>query len=142
MQAHCLSHSLQCAAHHFLVLFLCCAECHCFSMTSFHLSLMCVLFCSAPSSSSSSCILSGLPVPVSFLFLLGVFSCACAPPSRSEHRGTHSDPSGGKATEDQPPAQAGGGQRYEQIWGTLFREGLCVCCCLFFTMLSTLENKT
>ena len=82
---------------------------HCFSITSLHHSLMCVLFCSAllrlPSSSIN---LSGLPVPGA----LCVFSCACPSPSRSEHWGAHSDPSGGETTEDQSATQAGGGQRY------------------------------
>ena len=96
-----------------LLFYSCVVQSHCFSITSVHHSLMCVLFCSAllclpSSSSSSSCILSGLPVPGAFC----IFSCACPSPSRSKHRGAHSDPSGGETTEDQPPAQAGGGQRY------------------------------
>ncbi len=80
------------------------------SPSRLHHSLMCVLFCSAllRLPSSSSCILSGLPVPGAFC----VFSCACPSPSRSKHRRAYSDPSGGETTEDQPPAQAGGGQRY------------------------------
>lgn len=93
----------------------CAVRSHFFSIASLHHSLMCVLFCSAllciPSSFSSSCcccILSRLPVPGAFC----VFSCACPSPPRSEHRGAHSDPSGGETAEDQPPAQAGGGPRY------------------------------
>lgn len=83
------------------------------SPSCLHHSLMFVLFCFALlclpiSSSSSFCILSGLPVPGAFC----VFSCACPSPSRSEHWGAHSDPSGGETSEDQSPAQAGGGQRY------------------------------
>lgn len=46
------------------------------------------------------------------LFFCVFFSCACASPSRSEHRGAHPDPSGGEAPEDQPPTPAGGRQRY------------------------------
>ena len=93
-----------------ILLFYCrIVQSHCFSITSLHHSLMCVLFCSAllrlP---SSSIILSGLPVPGA----LCVFSCACPSPSRSEHWGAHSDPSGGETSEDQSATQAGGGQRY------------------------------
>lgn len=89
----------------------CVVQSHCFSVTSLHHSLMCVLFCSAllRLHSSSSCILSGLPVPGAFC----VFSCTCPSPCRSEHRGAHSDSSGGETTEDQSPSPTGGGPRYE-----------------------------
>lgn len=71
---------------------------------------MFVLFCFAllHLPLSSSCIHSGLPIPRTFC----VFSCACPSPSRSQHRGAHSDPPGGETSEDQSPAQTGGGQRY------------------------------
>lgn len=118
----------------------CVVQSHCFSITSFHHSLMCVSFCSALlrlPSSSFSCILSGLSIPGAFF----VFSCACPSPSRSEHRGAHPDPSGGETAEDQSPAQAGGGQRYES---GLNRMGLCLGKgCVFFLlydMLSMIGN--
>lgn len=98
------------------------------SPSCLHHSLMFVLFCFAllclPLSSSSSffCILSGLPVPGACC----VFSCACPSPSRSEHWGAHSDPSGGETSEDQSPAQAGGGQRYgSRLNRMCLGKGLC-----------------
>lgn len=86
-----------------------------------------VLFCSAPlrsvfCSASSLCILSWLPVPGAFC----VFSCACPSPSRSEHRGAHSDPSGGETSADQSPAQAGGRQRYGLSLNRMYLGKVCV----------------
>lgn len=98
----CISHT---SCRSFFILFLCC---HCFTIVSVHHSLMFVLFCSVLLPLLSFCVLSGLPVPGVFY----VFSCACPSPSRSEHWGAHSDPSGGETSEDQSATQAGGGQRY------------------------------
>lgn len=114
--SNCLLHLLGCSISHTccrssFVLLLCCAE----SLLLHHLSpsfidVCLVLFCSAP---SSLLLLLLHPVWAACTWgLLFFFSCACPSPSRSEHRRTHSDPSGGETTEDQPPAQAGGGQRY------------------------------
>lgn len=102
----------------------CAVQSHCFSIASLHHPLMYVLFCSAllclPSSSSSCCcILCRLPVPGAFC----VFSCACPSPSRSEHWGAHSDPSGRETAEDQPQTQAGGRSRYGSM---LDRMGQCL----------------
>lgn len=93
----------------------------CYSIIHWCLScfvLLCSVFCSA----SSLCILSWLPVPGAFC----VFSCACPSPSRSEHRGAHSDPSGGETSADQSPAQAGGRQRYGLRLNGMYLGKLCV----------------
>lgn len=72
------------------------------------------------------------PLPASSLgcLYLGpfcVFSCACPSPSRSKHRGAHSDSSGGETAEDQSSAQTGGGPRYAS---GIDRMGLCGFCWL------------
>lgn len=126
----CFTHLLSLVLHVIVVV----VQSHCLSITSLpsFIDVCPVLFCSAPLRlpSSSSCILSGLPIPGAFC----IFSCACPSPSRSEHRGAHSDPSGGETAEDQPPAQAGGGQRYGS---GLVRMGLCLGkSCVVFTGLS------
>lgn len=93
------------------VLFLCCSESllHRLVTAIIHWCLSCfVLLCSVFCPFFSLCILSWLPVSGAFC----VFSCACPSPSRSEHWGAHSDPSGGETSADQSPAQAGGRQRY------------------------------
>lgn len=127
--SHCLLRLLESAFRTcFVALFYSCVvQSHCFSITSFHHSLMScfVLLCSVfpPPPSPASCL------GCLYLGPFFVFSCACPSPSRSEHRGAHSNPSGRETTEDQPPAQAGGRQRYKSVRNKMAQclgKGLCV----------------
>lgn len=122
-QHFCLSHkAMHMMLLHFLLHYIlhscCCSSCFISvfckfiaSPLSVHHSLMFVLFCfvllcSAP-------LHPPFCLPMACLYLGPcVFSCACPSPSRSEHRGAHSDPPGGETSEDQSSAQARGRQRY------------------------------